>query len=373
MKYVLPFILFVFVLNTSIAQHIIVYNRIVSAHSMRYTILKNDSVNFSLNDQYCLIDDSCAQIIRHGHFKLKQRLFFGKIKDVSKADSSLVVTEGTYSANGLKNGGFITHYLNGNLQAKGIFKNNKYDGKWEVYYEDGKPELNFEVIDNDIRITDAWKADGAKTVDNGNGTYQADQDRYYWKGRLVNGKPDGKWKFISKEDATETPMASENFKKGKFHSGTSPIGEYTDSTRIVLVDPNMLPFTNAEKFRISLTACDGSGFKHIVNAQYREGSNQFSEEIKKAASPIFRRINIMALNGSLTIKGEVNENGALDKLHSDDNNTTDLVNSLEYNLSTLPLLQPATANGKPIKEKFIIKFTFEGGMYTFTYSFSPIQ
>ena len=341
--------------------------------SIRFNILENDSVNLSLNDQYFLIEDSCAQIIRHGHVKLKQRLFYGRVRDVSKADLNLVVTEGNYTIDGQKYGEFITHYLNGNLQGRGAFKNNKYDGKWEVYYEDGKPELKFEAVNNEITITDAWKPDGTKTVDNGNGSYQADLDEYYWKGKLVNVKPDGTWKFLPKTDATETPMASESFKKGKFHSGISPIGEYTDSTRIILVAPNLLPFTNAEKLQISLTACDGSGYKRIVNAQYREGIDQFSEEIKKAISPIFQRINLRELHGELVIEGEVNENGALDKLHADDYNTTNMVHNLEYSLSTLPLLQPATANGKPIKEKFTIRFKFEEGLYSFTYRFSPMQ
>ena len=369
MKRLSAFFLFVFITGNLFAQSPSQQVR----RSIRFNILENDSVNLSLNSQYFMIEDSCAQIIRHGHVKLKQRMFFGKIRDVSKADPKLVVTEGNYTADGLKDGEFITHYLNGNLQGKGVFKNNKYDGKWEVYYEDGKPELKFEVVNNDVTVTDAWKPDGTKTVDNGNGPYQADLDGYYWKGKLVNGKPDGTWKFLSKTDATETPMASESFKKGKFHSGISPIGEYTDSTRIVLVAANLLPFTNAEKMQISLTACDGSGYKHIVNAQYRQGVDQYSEEIKRVVSPIFLRINLREITGELLIEGEVNEHGALDNLHADDYNTTNMVHSLEYGLATLPLLQPAMADGKPVKEKFSIRFKFEQGLYSFTYWFTPMQ
>ena len=78
----------------------------------------------------------------------KAKYFFGKFKDVSKVDTNLVVTEGNYSPDGFKDGEFTLHYLNGNLRAKGNFKNNKYDGHWQLYYNNGKPQLTFEAINN---------------------------------------------------------------------------------------------------------------------------------------------------------------------------------------------------------------------------------
>src|ERR1700712_3720151 len=149
MKPILLLILLGFVFYQSDAQ---VVRRNIQFHS--YGV---DSVNLPLNEEYNLIEDSCVQIIRHVHYNFRERKFFGKFKDVSKLDTNLVVSEGTYTTDGLKDGDFITHYLNGNLQAKGSYKDNKFVGKWEIYYENGKPEVTFEVIDGDIHLVDAWK------------------------------------------------------------------------------------------------------------------------------------------------------------------------------------------------------------------------
>ena len=42
-------------------------------------------------------------------------------------------------------------------------------------------------------------------------------------------------------------------------------------------------------------------------------------------------------------------------------------------LQSLPLLQPATADGKPIIQKFTIIFSFNAGVYRYSYKFLPID
>ncbi len=106
---------------------------------LKINFVAKDSVNLLLDDEFNMIEDDCAQVTRYARLNMPQRKYSGRIKDVSRLDHSLVITDGTYSADGLKDGYFITHYLNGQLQAKGNFKNNQYDGKWEMYYDDGKP------------------------------------------------------------------------------------------------------------------------------------------------------------------------------------------------------------------------------------------
>lgn len=120
--------------------------------------------------------------------------FLANLKDVSQLNPELVLTEGNYTSDGLKDGYFITHYLNGNLQAKGNFKSNAYDGKWEMYYDDGKPKLTFEANGKEIKINDAWDAKGVKIVTDGKGVYRINLGTIYWKGKLLNGKPDGTWR-----------------------------------------------------------------------------------------------------------------------------------------------------------------------------------
>src|SRR6187402_2731568 len=166
--------------------------------NVRFNFITKDSVNLSLSNEFDLIEDSCSVIIRYGHLNMQQRKFTGRFKDVSKLNPQLVVAEGNYTADGLKDGSFISRYLNGNLQTKGNFKNNKLDGKWEMYYDDGKPKLTFEANGIDIKI-----------IDNGKGNYLVDLGELYWKGKLVNGKPDGTWKAMLTDDATNATIISE--------------------------------------------------------------------------------------------------------------------------------------------------------------------
>src|SRR5687768_1126056 len=104
-----------FIGATTIAQTIQTGNR--PMRNIRFSTIGKDSINLALNHQFNMIEDSCSQVIRYGHMNMFTRKFFGKIKDVSKLDPKIVLTEGNYTADGLKDGYFITHYLNGNLEA----------------------------------------------------------------------------------------------------------------------------------------------------------------------------------------------------------------------------------------------------------------
>ena len=343
------------------------------ARHIKFNYINKDSVSLTLNDEYYLIEDSCAQIIRYSHFNFEQHKFSGKFKDVSKADSNLIVSEGNYTADGLKEGVFISHYLNGDLQAKGNFKNNKYYGHWEMYYEDGKPELTFDVVDGNCQIINAWGADGKKSVDNGNGVYEAKLDGTYWKGKLVNGKPDGKWNFIRTDDASETSIALEHFKKGQFHDGSVGAYEYSDVSRIVLVDPSKLPFVTAERMFISPVPCNGVKRKHIVGAQYKDGLKFFTQYISDAVSSYLGGKNLSDWDTQLDIEGEVSELGEFINLKCQNSTAGDLSQGLVTRLKRLPPLNPATADGKPIKQKFVISFVITKGYYHFSYRFLPIK
>ncbi len=340
---------------------------------IKFHYINKDSVNLQLNDEYYLIEDSCAQIIRYSHFNFEQHKFSGKFKDVSKADPNLIVSEGNYSEDGLKNGAFVSHYLNGNLQAKGSFKNNKYDGRWEMYYEDGRPELTFDAVDGNCQVINAWDVDGKKNVDNGSGVYIAKFGATYWKGKLINGKPDGKWNFIKTDDASEASIASEHFKKGQFHDGSIGAYEYSDVSRIALVDPSKLPFVTAERMFISPVPCNGVKRKHIVGAQYKDGLRFFTQYISDAVSSYLSGKNLSDWDTQLDIEGEVSELGEFINLKCENSTAGDLSHGLINRLKTLPPLNPATADGKPIKQKFVISFVITKGVYRFSYRFLPIK
>ena len=337
--------------------------------NVRFQSIGKDSVKLTLNQEYYLIEDSCAEIIRYARYDFKQRLFTGQFKDVNNANHEQVIAAGEYNEKGLKNGEFVAYYLNSNLQAKGSFKDNKFMGKWELFYDDGKPKLSFEASENEIKIIAAWDGEGKKIVDNGKGAYKANLGNIYWTGKLTDGKPDGKWKAIKTNDRTNTELVTESFKNGVFQKGDGPAGDYQDASRILLVSETELPFVNAEKLRISPVPCNGVKRKLIVNAQYRNGFASFSEEIKRLVTPYLGKVDLRPYDTEVTFRGEVSEKGDVSLTDYTIGIDDRIASGLQRELRSLPRLEPALADGKPISQKFTITFKFSNGFYSFSYRF----
>ena len=350
----------VLVINFSAAQ-------IVQRRNIRFSNLGNDSTNLSLNEEYNLIEDSCAQIIRYGHLNMRQRIFFGPFKDISKSNPDLVVSEGNYTAAGLKDGDFISHYLNGNIQSKGNYKENKFNGRWELFYPDGKPKLIFEASGDVIKILAAWDNAEKKIIDNGNGNYEANIGNIIWSGKLINGIPDGSWEAVRALDRTNTVLVKEKFKNGKFQKGSGPGGDYTDASHIYLINEADLPFLNAEKIRISSVPCNGVKRKQIVNAQYKDGFDAFNQKLKDLVNPYLRTVDLKPYDIEVEITGEVSEKGDISKLSYTGVFDEKIASGLIRELSKLPFLEPALEDGKPVTQKIIFKFTFMSGPYRFSY------
>ena len=363
----IPLLLFAFLLAVNLsAQN--------PQRRIKWKIFGKDSVNIHLSDEYYLIEDSCAQIMRHGHYDVKEHRFRGKFTDVSIANPDLILAEGSYTDTGLKDGSFITRYLNGKLQAKGNFKDDKYDGHWELFYDSGQPKLTFDIIDGICHITDAWDEKGKKTVDNGAGTYTYTLGKVYWTGKLLNGTPDGAWRFYNGEDISGVALATEHFKKGKFRDGSTKFADYTDASHMNLNAPLILPFVNAEELKVSPVACDGSTGRHkITNAQYPEGHDAFNQYIKRIVEPYFSRMKLAGVEVTFDINGEISEKGDFVNLKIGNSSGIGAFRSIVVELAGMPQLQPATVDGKPVRQAFTITFTIHSGYYKYTYQFHKLH
>jgi len=342
----------------------------IAQRNIKFNTFGADSIRLTFNKDYFFIEDSCAKIIRYTRFNFRDRKFIGAFKDVADGNPSLVIGEGNYNDAGQKDGEFSEYYLNGNLLGKGDFKDDKYTGKWVFYFEDGQPQLTFEVRDSSIYIIDAWNDKRKKTLDNGNGTYEVDVFGYKWSGKIIKGRPDGAWLCTSIQNEDEAPIATEHFVNGQFANGKNFSGIYVDSSRFAFINNNMLPMLNAEKLKISAIGCTIPVTSKIISALYDYGNDDFSDQIKQAVGSYIGRLHG---HGYITIAGEVNEKGALVDLkntatYSADLNSKDLIVVLER----LPLLNPATVNGKPVKQGFTITFDVNPGLYSFSYRFLPI-
>ena len=334
-----------------------------------------DSISLAMNDRYNLIADSCATIVRNGHYNFSTHKFFGKFKDVSKEDPSMIRAEGAYTADGLKDGEYISRYSNGNIQSKGTYKNNKYLGKWEVYYKNGKPELNFEADDaGNIKITDMWNNKGIKTIDNGKGAYTVNMGSITWKGDLNDGYPDGSWTAVSRNSASQNILITENFKKGKFQKGNSQAGDYKDASRVVLIDPNILPYNNAEEMIVAPNGCDAPQAKpRVKTARFVNGTAAFNESIKELITPYMGTVNLKSIENEVTFEGVISELGIVGNFKCTTMFDETIARNIINRLIQLPAFEPATLDGKPVPQHITITFVFHLGVYRFSYKLLPVK
>jgi hypothetical protein len=367
MKKIIPLILLCAIVSIAHSQ--------TTSRRINFKVIDKDSINLSMNENYRVTDDSCAQIVRHSRFNLETRKFYGKFTDVSKANPDIVLSEGFYTKEGLKNGAFIQKYLNGNLQAKGDFKDDKFDGKWEFFYSDGKPQLVFTVTEGVFNILDSWKPDGSKIIDNGNGTYKVDLEAFYWKGKLVNGKPDDVWKMYGYNDENNTVLAKEHFKKGEFIDGSNQFGDYRGVSRIILVNEFMLPFITVEKMYIA-PPCNGAApviGHNVVSANYKGGDAAFHIDVRDAFYKYFIEMKLEGTDSRFSIKGDISADGKIINLRKNGSSIDPIAQGLISVIESLPRLNPATIDGKPVVQRIKISFDMANGSYSFSYQFLPLN
>ena len=352
------------------------FNCLAQAPSNRKITIPNfgaDSLHIPLNEEYAIIEDSCAHMVRHARFNREKAAFYGNFTDFSKSDPALILSQGSYSAEGLKTGLFTLYYANGKLRAQGNYAENQFDGTWNLYYETGAPKLTFKAAGGEISIVDAWNADGTQTVSNGTGKYTNKGAYITWNGQVINGKPDGTWNAINTLDRSKKTINSERFKNGEFKRGTGPLGPYTNASRISLLNPNDFPYTNAERMAISSYKCEAKpkGVQ-VVGAQFRNGMPAYSEEIKLKLSNYLSTVDLKPYDNELTINAEVAEDGRLINFTYSNSFSDQIASGIVRSLRNLPALEPALVNGKPVRQKFEIKFKFHAGVYQFNYRFLPI-
>ncbi|GAB3201555.1 antitoxin component YwqK of YwqJK toxin-antitoxin module [Pontibacter aydingkolensis] len=364
-------------LLTLLLTFIVSVSAFAQTASQRRIPLQNygpDSLHIPFNADYFIIEDSCAQIVRHVRFDRETKKFYGNYTDHSTTDPDFILSRGSYSRDGLKNGPFMMYYTNGKLRAEGVYSEDEFAGTWQLFYESGNPKLTFTANKGEIDILNAWDENGKQLVSNGKGKYSAGSGFIIWSGQLANGKPDGTWVAYNANDRVKTPINTEKFKGGHFIKGTGPIGAYTNASRINLINLKDLPHLNAEKMAFSAYGCDAQpkGVK-IVGAQFRRGLPAYSEEIKKNVSAYLSTVDLKPYDNELNLKGEVSEDGRLVNLRYDIAFNTQIADGLIRTLSRLPALEPALVDGKPSRQPFEIKFRFQSGFYQYNYRFMPIH
>jgi len=328
-----------------------------------------------MDENYALIEDTCSTIIRYGHYRVKDRKFFGSFRDLNKYDPSIVLAEGKYTDDGKLDGFFKMNYLNGEPLSEGKFDKGIMIGPWSLYYPGNKKRLEFEADSGQTKITNAWDTAAKQIVVNGTGTFRSGPDLYYWEGKLVNGRPDGLWRYKKSEDRTGTVVSQEMFKNGIFVKGSSPIGNYNDNSRIILAGDNLLPINNANMLKSSAQACDPSmSRKRVVYAVYRDGTNSFNEKLKTEIIPVFTKVDLSMYSfKTFKIKGTIGLNGRIINLIYVDGWEDRQASALLQALYRLPFMEPALVDGKPVVSGIIFTFKIDKDLYSYSWKMEPIK
>ncbi|MCW3107795.1 MAG: hypothetical protein JWQ09_2301 [Segetibacter sp.] len=327
-----------------------------------------DKVFFSKD--YFLVEDTCAEVVRFGAFNPWTKKFTGPFKDISSVNPEGVIAEGSYDDNGLKEGDFKSYYPNGNMEAKGNFTNNVYSGRWDFYYPTGKPKLSFVATGTGIKILDVWNEDGKKIVDNGAGPYESVIGPIVWSGKLVGGIPDGKW-TVGTMYARNNILGTERFRLGQFVKGSNVMGEYTDSSHLLLASPDLLHLTKAEKMWMSNVPCHGTRQAITIYAQPPNGTEQFSNWVAERLGPVLNSSQLNSINEPIELKGKVQEDGRIIFKNTEGNDRR-LVSALTTGLNGLGNFTPARADGKIVQQDIIIIIKYNSSVYTFTYRLLPV-
>jgi hypothetical protein len=200
-----------------------------------------------------------------------------------------------------------------------------------------------------------------------------------WEGKLVNGRPDGVWKFINNNIPGADAVVTEHFRKGRFISGESPFSEYSDSSHLILVSTKKLSLTNAELYpsmliRYNANSAETTSHSPLfVNARYPGGTDSFIERIQNGVAYYLSTLNLISYNSEVVIHGVVSEKGELGSFSYGNASSQEMCRGLIRCLERLPLLWPATIDKKPVPQKFTITFTFYNGAYKFSYKLLPLN
>jgi hypothetical protein len=171
------------------------------------------------------------------------------------------MNDGFYD-NGKKEGYFESLYINGKLQTKGHYKDNKPIGDWYFFYEDGILERMVRFTETDTLLITYVSKKKHIDVENGNGKMNArinlsvwggdEQTLFYGRGKIKAGKPDGTWVLtvFGADCFKETWVAGKMVKGKAIKSDRNPFAKnagYNHSQITVFLEPD---YVQLEKFKI---------------------------------------------------------------------------------------------------------------------------
>ncbi len=194
---------------------------------MFYEIINNDSVMMFFSRRNTFVEKMCSEFIRYIRIDSEGN-FNGYFKDLNR--ENLLLGKGLY-AHGKKHGYFEIYYPNGKISCRGNYLNNIPVGQWDFFYEDQSPERTIRFTEKDTLLLRFVDNKGNLKVNEGIGEFNGYVNQLpsgpnptgalMAKGKILDGKPDGKW--TSSLHNNKTFECKEEFDRGRLIRGTFPI------------------------------------------------------------------------------------------------------------------------------------------------------
>jgi TonB family protein len=144
-----------------------------------------------------------------------------------KSDKKLSGKDGGYLI-----GEAIDYFENGNKRSATFFENKKQDGKFSLWYENGKLKEEGQYNPDKVGtsqhylVTNMWNEKGTKMVENGNGMYEINSDKIHEKGEYKNGVKNGVWTLTTKKNSYVEEYREGDFIKGQLTDENGDKNEY---------------------------------------------------------------------------------------------------------------------------------------------------
>jgi len=303
-------------------------------------VFNTDSILVYFNCSGAIVDKDCAQFMRIGKIDSTNINVTGNFYDYYIEGNLLLKAK---MENDYLNDSAIYYYKNGNIKSIGKYQDNVKKGIWKYYYENGQLEKVLNFVADYPFISEYYNEKGEQLVINGNGKYTG---KCYFgnecspltiKGKVANGKMNGKWKLISPmsigyNESTNSYYSSKSkqkvgyeiFENGKFIKGISGNYSYTKNQKIKInsycVNENLFFYENIDNCygnkNHGILTYKGEFLNQIFYLELTELlSNIPKSNLKDQWLIISIKINKKSIAEKINIRSSINDNYIENKVY----------------------------------------------------------
>ncbi len=322
-------------------------------------VFENDSILVYFNCTGTIVKKECAQFVRKGKIDSINCNVSGIFYDYD-LDSNLFLK--AKMVNDFLNGKATYYHKNGKIRATGKYLDNIKNGVWTFFYPNGNLEKVLNFVNGSPLIVAYYNEKGEQIVINGTGKYKGIFCPYMGckpfivKGKVLNGKMEGKWKLVNTISATydfffeelyvsnsNQVIGTEVFKDGKFIKGYSGGYSYTNSQKIQIngyyVNEDLILYGNQ-------TSCPGDQRFYFLHYQESLLEEKFYPQLINSIS---ESINCELKNQWLIVGLNVTKEGKLDKLNIKSSiNDNKLEKQISLIISEMKGWNPETKNNNSV-------------------------